>query len=280
MRPDRGHEEVGMGKLGLIVGVLALALAGYAAMELCAKDQEITGLKSANEDLLDRVTVMEAKLADAFSTPPEATLVAVKGSTGDTTRITGLKGSVASPLARLASLEKTVASQNDLIAKLKETSAASAPKQRGWGPRGNSSFYGNLDSAAKALELKETQKADMKELQERGRQELKDLYAIENDDGVTWAQARKPHMVGGEGITFAMPDMAKLAKFKKNRIPGSSETFGEAQSRIRKDAFGRMRDLLTPTQAKKWDKANKSPLLGAGRMGAASISFVSLGSGG
>ncbi len=134
--------------------------------------------------------------------------------------------------------------------------------------------------AAKALDLKENQRTDMSDAMDRAQKELADLYEIENDDGDTLATISKPKMVKGSGFAFAMPDVAKIRKFKKSRIPGSSETFGAAERRIRKDAFGRMRNVLTPAQAKKWDKANKDALLrgGGGGMGAASITFVGMGS--
>ena len=132
--------------------------------------------------------------------------------------------------------------------------------------------------AAKQLELEKRQKEDMQDVLERAQQELKDLYAIENDEGVTWNEVRKPKMVEGSGFTFAMPDMKKISAFKKGRIPGSSETFGEAESRIRKDAFGRMRNVLTPAQQKTWDKAHKDALLrgGGGSGMVSSISFVGM----
>ena len=125
-------------------------------------------------------------------------------------------------------------------------------------------MYFNLDRAAKSMDLDERQKSDLKDAIERGKRELADLYDIENDNGETWKEIRKPKMgkVGGEsGLSIAMPDFGKIQKFKKSRIPGSSETFGEAEKRIKEDAFANGRRTLTPKQAKKWDKAHKDGLL-------------------
>ena len=77
----------------------------------------------------------------------------------------------------------------------------------------------------------------------------------------------------------ALIELAKrteINKFKKSRIPGSSETFGEAEKRIKDDAFHEMRRFLKPEQAKKWDKAHKDHLLGPG--GGASFVSMSVGS--
>ena len=274
-----------MGKLGVLLGVMALVLGAYGAMELCAKDDQIEGLESSNGDLLGRVTALETRLADALKPTERATLLAADETmapAGNAGTSAGLAGRAASPLDRLAALERTVLDQNKLIATMKENDAK-ADKARGAVRRfTNDRFYGSVDMAAKAMKLEEDQKADLKDERERAVKELKDLYALENDEGVTWDEVRKPKMssavTSGGGFTFAMPDMAKINKFKKGRIPGSSETFGEAEKRIRDDGFARMRNVLTPGQAKKWDKAHKDSLLRGGSGAVSTISFVGVGS--
>lgn len=269
-----------MTKFGVILALAALALGGFGLMQLCEKDEQIGGLQAANQDLKDRLTTLETRVTAALGTPADPGLRSAEsvtiplGHTSDGTPV-GLKGRPATTTDRLASLERRLAAQDEELAKLKAEGAT---------PRGGSqqlfspgNFYGSLDMAAKAMELKDNQKTEMKDLMDRAKRDLDDLYAIENDEGVTWKAISKPKMVEGNGFSIAMPDMAKIAKFKKGRIPGSSETFGEAEKRIRKDAFGRMRNVLTPAQTKKWDKAHKDGLLrGGGSSVVGAVSFVGL----
>lgn len=274
-----------MDKLGLVIAVVGLLVGGYALMESGGKQAELEALRTANRDLTDRLYTLEAQVADgdgALEAPEPRTADAiVVGHASDGTPV-GLRGRPTTARERLAALEKRVAAQDEALAKIEAEKADEAnalSKARGamrdWS---NDRFYGNLDMAAKSMGLSERQKADMQDLMDRAKQELDDLYAIQNDEGVTWAEVRKPKMVESNGFSIAMPDMAKLQKFKQGRIPGSSETFGEAEKRIRGAAFGRMRSVLTGEQAKKWDKAHKDALLRGGSGGAAAISFVSMGS--
>ena len=245
-----------MTKLGVILALAALAVGGFGLLQLCEKDDQIEGLQAANQDLKDRLTTLETHVTAALGTPATPALRAAEGTVtplghaSDGTPV-GLQGRPATASDRIAALERRLAAQDEALAKLKADGAK--PRSRGAQRFNPGNFYGSLDMAAKAMELKDGQKTEMKDLMERATSELDDLYAIENDEGVTWKEIRKPKMVEGNGFSIAMPDMAKIAKFKKSRIPGSSETFGEAEQRIRKDAFGRMRHVLTPAQAKKWD---------------------------
>ena len=104
------------------------------------------------------------------------------------------------------------------------------------------------------------------------------LQALQEQHEMTGEQRLVDEIVTiGEGFSIAMPDMKKIRAFKDSRIPGSSETFGEAESRIRKDAFARARRLLGPKQAETWDKAHKGGLLNDGA--STSIAFVGMSSG-
>lgn len=269
-----------MDKLAAVIAIAALGVAGHALMQTGAKDAQIEALQTANQELKDRMVTLEAEAGTLGGEPAalrEAGGTTVLGHASDGTPV-GLKGRPASAIDRLAALEKRVAEQDEALAKMeseKSTEAGVAGKAlRGWS---RENFYGNLDMASKALGLEERQKADMQDVLDRAKRELEDLYAIENDEGVTWKEVHKPKMVESSGFSIAMPDMKKIAAFKKSRIPGSSETFGEAQQRIRKDAFARMRNVLTPAQAKKWDKAHKHGLLNAGS-GVSSVAFVGMSS--
>ena len=48
------------------------------------------------------------------------------------------------------------------------------------------------------------------------------------------------------------------------KVPGRTETYGEAEARVRTEAKQRLRDPLTPDQQKKFDESNVDPLIGAG----------------
>ena len=274
-----------MDKLSALIAVVALGLGGYAMMQVGEKSERIEQLEVANQELRDRLVTLETESGSLGSDAPaglrEAGAAKVIARASDGTPI-GLKGRPASPIDRLAALEKRVAEQNEQLAKMEaekaEEAKAHGSVRNAMGAWSRDKFYGNLDMAAKAMELNERQKSDMQDLIDRAQRELQDLYKIENDEGVTWNDVRKPKMVEGSGFSIALPDMGKIAKFKKGRIPGSSETFGDAEKRIRKDAFGRMRNLLTPEQTTKWDKARKEPLLSGGGGVVSAVSFVGVDS--
>ena len=259
-----------MSKLSLILAVVAIGLGGYAASEMCCRDQRLSEMEDGVRDVRTSMADLDAKLdrllASGGHVEP-AMLSAEGGGSPAVGRGAGLATRTpATPGERLAALEETVAEQRETIADLKEKAdkAPAAPSPMRF--MGRNSFYRNLDAAAKSMELSERQKVDMQDAIDLGKRELADLYAIENDDGETWADLRKGRMtqIGTEGgITVSMPDFRKIAKFKKARVPGTAETFGDAEKRIRKDAFADMRRTLTPAQSKKWDSAHKDPLLGS-----------------
>ncbi len=273
-----------MNKLAMIVALAALAVAAYGMNASGAKDTRIQELAQGNSDLKDQVTALEMKLEDALSLGAPAPMMRSEGSTGAEGDGVGLATrKPASPLERLAELESTVKRQNELLAKMEsgdDAASDAAGMVRRFMPK---NFFHNADAAAKGLGLDERQQNEMQEILDRAKADLKDLYALENDEGVTWAEVRKPKMAnlgGGDGgaISIAMPDFGKIQKFKKTRIPGSSETFGEAEKRIKDRAFGDVRRNLPADKAKTWDKAHKDGLL-RDRTGGISFSSVVVGSG-
>ncbi|MDA1195040.1 MAG: hypothetical protein O2894_07620 [Planctomycetota bacterium] len=267
-----------MGKLSLVLALAALGLAGWTAAQLCAKDDQLATLERANLDLRDRLHDVELS-HDLGADAPAGAMSAVSGqpaAEGATTP--GLSGRPATTGDRLRALESQLEAQNKLLAEFKEERAARSTAEGARHRFSPGNFYGNADMAAKAMELNERQQADMKDVLDRAQRELDDLYAIENDEGVTWKDVRKPKLLESSGISIALPDMGKIQKFKQGRIPGSGETFGEAETRIRKDAFGRIRNTLTPAQTEKWDKAHKDSMLGGGGGFASSVAFVEMGS--
>lgn len=272
-----------MNKLVLLMAAVALAVAGWTAYGSSDRDARLGALERGVEDVQGSLHGIEARLADLArgTRPPPSMLTAAGGTDAvvETAAAELATRAPATPDERLAALEKTVAEQRDTIARLaeeKEAADKAANAVRRYLP---DAFYPNLDAAAKSLQLSERQKADLQDVIDIAKRQLDDLYGTENDDGVTWKEVRKPKaasLSGEGGITIALPDFGRIEKFKKSRIPGSSETFGQAEKRIKDDAFHEMRNLLTPAQTKKWDKAHKDGLLG--RATGASIVSMSVGS--
>ena len=274
-----------MSKLGLPLAVVALALGAYVAYESAAREERLARLEETLQLLQGSVGDLDAKL-DRVASAAEAEEAAFLSAVADEAEgaetapgATGLAGRrPPTAVERLATLEKTVARQRETIAKLEEKADAPQPTSTGrvFNP-GN--FYHSLDAAAKNLDLSERQKADMQDVIDLAKRELADLYKIENDNGETWEQVRKPKMAEVEGgsLQIAMPDFKKIAAFKKSRVPGTAETFGEAEKRIKDRAYADMRRGLTPEQGKKWDGAHKRGLLGGhGGDGAVMVSSIVL----
>jgi hypothetical protein len=275
-----------MEKLAMILALAALGVGGYALLDGSDKAAQIETLGRANVQQHEEILDLQARLENALGSPQAQAhlLAASDGTAGAPAASDPPAGTAtlatrkaATPVERLAELEKRVARQDEHLARLDEREAKlskqGAPVRR-FSAR---NWYGNLDQAAKALKLDDRQKEDVKDILDRAQRDLGDLYKTPNDDGVTWNQVRKPKMVEGGGISLMLPDMKKLAAFRKSRIPGSNETFGHAQERIRNDAFARVRNTLTPAQAKQWDQAHKEPLLRGGP-GAFSVAIASFGS--
>lgn len=263
-----------MSKLTLIIAVVALGLGAWTAYESCEREARMTELEDGVRDVQDAVTDLDGKLDRVLASAGagDATLMTAEGEarvgSADTSTEAGLATRrPATPGERLAALEERVAEQRDTIAKLEkqanEAPMAPAVASRLLSPH---KFYGSLNMAAKAMKLSERQKADMQDVIDVAKRELSDLYETENDDGETWNQVRRGKMmkVGAEtgGFSISMPDFKKINAFKKSRVPGTAETFGEAEKRIKDRAFADMRRGLTPEQTNKWDEARKDPLLG------------------
>ena len=76
----------------------------------------------------------------------------------------------------------------------------------------------------------------------------------------------------GGGLALFMGNFAEQQKFKNSTIPGRNETYGQAESRIRRRGTEDVKSVLTPEQQKTFDEAHTDPLFGP-TTGANVISF-------
>ncbi len=132
-------------------------------------------------------------------------------------------------------------------------------------------FYGSVDDAAKDMALSEGQKRDFERISEDAKREVADLRKIPDEEGKTWDDVQK-ETFKMDGNVFHL-DTSKVAAFREKTVPGRVESFGAADRRIRDGAKRRMRDLLTPEQREKFDKAHVDPLTGGNGGGLGDMSF-------
>jgi hypothetical protein len=134
-------------------------------------------------------------------------------------------------------------------------------------------LYGSIDDAKKDLDLTDQQGADFERILADARRETDDLRKLSDDEGMTWEQAQKLTFTSENGA-FKF-DLTKLESFRRKTIPGRSETFGQADQRIRDGAKRRLRDTLSTSQQERFDRAETAPLLGGGGGG---FAFMTTGS--
>ncbi len=257
-----------MDKLALVLAVAAVALAGWTAFgagHSAGTDVErLDSLDASVSELTASIASLEKRIGEI----PSAAMVGNGGMTGDDA---GLEGNVrpATMSDRVAELEKTVKDQNERLASMQDQ----VDKQPGAGrfisPR-HSIFFRSVDDAAKQLELDPGQRAQMDRIIESTKRELEDLYNTPNDEGKTWAEMKKFNLKkltsgdASDGIVAFTSNFAKIAKFKKTKIPGSNETFGEAETRIKNLAKENIGETLNQEQKEKWDNAHTDHLVGGG----------------
>ncbi len=269
-----------MHKLVFGVAAAALALGVYQTLENQGLKTEIEGLRRDATDLRAEVaTLKREEHAEPAAVPAKAPRMADLPAAVEAPAEGGgprLVARAASPevlAGAVRDLQQRVAAQEEKVehvATRVEEEAASRPRVFRT-PR----FIASVDDAVGALDLTPTQQADMERLVEYANQDLQRLYQIPNADGKTLADVNKPVKVGGKdnaGIGILFTNLAAVTGFKHSTVPGRSETYAEAETRIRKDAKREIRDLLDPKQQKTWDDSNTDPLFkGAG--GGATISF-------
>ena len=81
--------------------------------------------------------------------------------------------------------------------------------------------------------------------------------------------------MGEDGMAKFHEHMAEMSRLRQSKVPGTNETYAQAERRLRKDGKARARSFLNPDQAKTWDKSHTDMLFGGGG-GMAGASFLSI----
>lgn len=183
------------------------------------------------------------------------------------------------PAARLAAMERKVASlQAAEDERAKRQAAGAQGPQISWGmPKG---FWPTVDAAAKELDLDASQRANLERVVEDTRRQFDDLHALRSEDGASFDEIQKELQQAtatGEDVESAFAEhMAKSARWRKSRVPGSNETFAQAEARLRREGRDRARSFLTADQAKAWDKGHPDAMFAGDASGSMATSFVSI----
>ena len=151
---------------------------------------------------------------------------------------------------------------------------------------GNHKVIGSPDQATKALSLSAGQQAELKETLDELKAEMQRLQDIPNEEGETLRELNERFDAklkeAQDGGTFdpsvVFEQLGATSKFMRGKIPGRSETYAEAETRLRKEAKSRIRNGLDSAQRETWDKSMTEPLFpSSGPLGATGSVVMSVG---
>jgi len=268
-----------MSKLALVLAAAALALGIWQMLENQATRDEVRALQEERTSLRAQLASIERAHPDRAATLPAPGARLATGDVPSTPENAPRGPTLVAKAASPAVLAEAVRDLQDRVAKQEEkveNVAARVEDNAEKTPRFfRRKFLRSVADAAKLLDLSATQRADLERVTEYAKQDIKDLYAIPNDEGKTLADVSKPVKVGGEGsgIAMMMSNFGAIQQFKRSKVPGRSETYAEAEQRIRSEAKREARDLLAPDQRKTWDNSTPDALFGPST--GASISVMS-----
>ncbi|MDJ0976018.1 MAG: hypothetical protein QNJ98_16285 [Planctomycetota bacterium] len=263
-----------MDKLAVILAIVAVALGGYAAF---GKTEEGSSgsYDTSVSDLADRIATLEAEneeykkllgVGGPMAVDAEAGADAAEPGTNAAAALKG-RSHLAVP-KRVADLEARLADYDQRFADM-EAKKAEEKKDEPWKRAsrffGKNKFLANLDQAEKALDLDSSQRAQLDRIIDTTKAELERLYDTPNDEGKTLKELMKPATINLSGdadsnIVSLMGNLGKVRKFKQSKVPGTNETYAEAEKRIRDAGKRDARGLLNEDQQKKWDDSHTSAL--------------------
>jgi hypothetical protein len=164
---------------------------------------------------------------------------------------------------RLARVEEVAKKAGALLGTADGDFAQALEDGEGMLPAPAMAYYGNVDAAAKALDLTAGQKAEFDRIVAETKREHETLRKIPDETGKTWEDVGRETFHIGEGGVFHL-DLSKAQAFREKVIPGRNESFGQADRRIAEGAKRRLRDTLGADQQKTFDGANTDALTGGG----------------
>ena len=254
-------------KTGALCGACG---AGAPAGDRLAPD-EVASLSARLRALEDQVAASSRGPAPLTAAPSPAS-DAPAGLAAAPRPASGSPSAATLPPPEASAIEKRLAELEQAVAATRTQAEGAMPAHVLSGGISNR-FYGSVADAAKDLDLSPRQKDDFDRAVADAKREIDELKKIPDSDGKTWADIEDDAMPKpGEGL--GKLDLGALIGFPSRKIPGRTETFGQAQRRVQAAAKTRMRETLTPDQQKKFDKAHVDPMLGGSSGAMISFDFA------
>jgi hypothetical protein len=284
-----------MARIALVIAVLALGLGGWALLDRECLRCELARVDDAQQGLEARLVEAERALASLREGAPDANpLLEAPAVASGLEGAGGATGAPASQGPRLAAAPRAPAGVEERLAQLekelaatREARAASKAAATGAGSAfvlSAPTFLGSLDQAEKQLKLDAAQKAGLERVIDEVERELDALSTRRNDEGKTLKElqdAFRPEAgIGEDGVARFHEQMAALARFRNSKVPGTNETYAEAERRIRQEGKSRARGYLSPEQAKTWDRSHVDPLFRGGSNANNAVVWTAVGGGG
>ena len=255
-----------MQKLTLVLAIAALGLFGWQTWEAKGLRDDLAQQQTEQEELMAEVARLSKGLSavEGYQAPGDP--VVFEAALGEPSATGGsgepsLAAKAANPevLAReVMKLKNEMGALRAENEELKEK--VGNPRQISWK---RPTFIRDMDGAEKALDLSAGQRADMERVVDWTKRELEDLWAIPNEEGKLLKDIQKTKVTAGEGISIAMPNFQELNKFRNSKVPGRTETYAEAERRIKDRGKNDIKDILNTEQQETWDKAHTDPLFGS-----------------
>jgi hypothetical protein len=272
-----------MAKVALVLALVAAGLSGALAWDRwggCAKchggsDTEVR----AASDVDARLAALEARMkAEEEKAPAALATTSDLGSapaSGSGSTLEGRRsatvpaGSDSAAADPMAAVEKRLAALEEYRTKTEEWTKRAPLPTTYFAGRGG--MYTSFDEAAKDLELDDGQKADWERILADSRREIDELRRIPDEEGNTMEGLQREMLTGMTDGGSRRFDFSKIVAQRQKRIPGRSETYGEADKRVRDSAKTRLRATLSAPQQSKFDKTSVDPLLSSGALGSQAI---------
>lgn len=264
-----------MSKLALVVALVGAGASGWLVSERCALQGQVEGLEQAQQAAEARLLAAERTLAALGSAQAQPVLLAAAAPASEAPAGAPGAAPAAAPsgpglsaaprtAAPAPALEERLARLEQDLAK-ERAARTTPPLPPTW--QATNSWLGNVEQAEKALKLDSTQKAGLERAIEDTTRELTNLASLRGEGGKTLKELQdamraplQQGVSGEEAQARFHENMAALQRFRQGKVPGTSETFAQAERRIRQEGRTRARSYLNADQAKQWDSSVTDPL--------------------